>query len=326
MSIVAIAGGLGNQVFQYIFARYLEETTNTRVFIDDMYYFLHEDEIKYNIENAPEDYEEKTTHNGYEIEYAFPFITKPQLLSEYFDPDVWQYMKNEIKKTPYQKLGTLRHLLYNGLDLSLLMETGSSDDLTGIDCTAYKTPANQYNSNVINLPGDVYYYGDWLNKGWFNRYRDSFLNEFSFREITDEKNKSYEKEIRNNLSVGVHIRRGDFVRLNFALPISYFHDNLKQLYHPDAVYFVFSDDQKWCKENRTELGLPDKQTVFVEGNYDYKNNYIDMQLMSMCNVLVEGNSSFSHLAGLLNQTPEFKSIRLRPMPEDDLACDLQRIL
>ena len=329
MSIVRMSGGLGNQVFQYIFARYLEETINARVLIDDMHYFLLEDEINYNKLNAPPvDHAEKQTHNGYEIEYVFPDITKPVLLSGYFDEDIWQYMKSEIKKSPFQRLGVPRQLCENGLELSVLIESGSSDELTGLRCPVYKTPANLYNSAVTSIPGDVYYHGDWINPGWFGKYRDKFLKEFSFRPIGDDKNKQYENEIKNSFAIGIHVRRGDFVRYNWALKESYFYDTLTHLstQYPDSKYFVFSDDPLWCKANKAEIGLSDKNTIFIEGNYDYKNNYIDMQLMSMCNVLVEGNSCFSHLASFLNQTPGFTAIKVRNPPADDLAGEIQRIM
>jgi hypothetical protein len=39
-----------------------------------------------------------TTHNGYEMEYIFPQMKKPLLLSEYFDADVWQYMVSNLKE------------------------------------------------------------------------------------------------------------------------------------------------------------------------------------------------------------------------------------
>jgi len=150
----------------------------------------------------------------------------------------------------------------------------------------------------------------------------------AFRPITDSRNKQYEREIRNSLAIGVHVRRGDFVRMNIALDESYYHKVMTLLLEqlPEATYFVFSDDLEWCKKNRKELGFLGSKTVFVEGNYDYKNNYIDIQLMSYCNVLVEGRSSFSYLAGLLNQTPGFKAIQLRKPPIDDMAGSLKRVV
>ena len=67
------------------------------------------------------------------------------------------------------------------------------------------------------------------------------------------------------------------------------------------------------------LGLPPKRTVFVEGNFDYKNNYIDMQLMSMCNCIIGGGaSSFSFFAALI--APDLKQIlQIRKADATDIA-------
>jgi len=292
-----------------------------------MHYFLFEDEIKYNLTNTPANTPDKLAHNGYELEYVFPNATKPLLLSEYFDNDVWQYMKAEIKKTPLQRMGIVRHLLENEVDLAVLAEAGDKSELTGLTCPLYQSSTNRYNTAVTRITGDVYFYGYWLNYGWFNCYRDIFLKEFSFRPITDPTNKQYESEIQSSLAIGVHVRRGDFIRIKGDIGEEYYHAAITQLYSnfPDATFFIFSDDLEWCKNNGEQMGFSGKKIVFIEGNYDYKNNYIDMQLMSMCDILVESNSSFCYLASLLNQTPGFQSLTGRPFPTDDLNGNIQRL-
>ena len=40
MKIVTLMGGLGNQLYQYIFARYIERRSGKKLIFDDMYYFL----------------------------------------------------------------------------------------------------------------------------------------------------------------------------------------------------------------------------------------------------------------------------------------------
>jgi hypothetical protein len=88
----------------------------------------------------------------------------------------------------------------------------------------------------------------------------------------------------------------------------------------DAQFFVFSNDMPWIKERMEEHGLPKERTTFVEGNFDYTNNYVDMMLMSKCNVLIcAGDSTFSYLAYLLNQTPDFYGLQTRHASTDDIA-------
>ena len=328
MDIVFMDGGLGNQAFQYIFARYLEIAKNTRVFIDDMYFSLHKDTIRKNIEGKPANSIDKSVHNGYEIEYVFPNASKTLLLSEYFGADVWEYMTSVAKESALKDLSVPRQLIKKGMDLSLLFEAVDVTNLSGLTCPLLNTPGNLYNSAVALLRENIYFYGYWLNPGWITRYKNIILKDLSFRPIEDELNKQYESEIRRSFSIGVHIRRGDFVRFQWVLPESYYHSTLTQLSKilPNAKFFIFSDDLEWCKENMKQLGILKKSAIFVEGNYDYKNNYIDVQLMAMCNVLVVGRSSFSYLASMLNQTPGFYAIQFRNPPIEDLAGGIKKVI
>ena len=90
------------------------------------------------------------------------------------------------------------------------------------------------------------------------------------------KNIKYANRIKDSRSVGIHIRRGDFVTLGWDLPVEYYKQNCKKILemYPDAVFFVFTDSIEWCKENESKLGLNlSGQTVYVEGNVDGKKLY-----------------------------------------------------
>jgi hypothetical protein len=284
-------GGLGNQTFQYIFTRYLEESMKTRVFVDDSFFFL------------------EKQHNGLELNYVFPNAPKPLLLSEYFEPDVWRYM---IERAKIMEGGRIRiaQLLYdNGINFVMMVEVGRPEieTFTGpkIDFLS-----SDYNERIAGVTGDIYFFGHWLDQRWFNAYKDTFLREFSLRPLEGPQNLVYESAVRESFSVGVHIRRGDFVTLGWAIPETYYYTAVNELssQHPDAVFFIFSDDIPWCKKNERALGLSGEKTVYVEGNFDYKNNYADLYLMTLCNVLIGWRSSFSFLAKVLNQQPGFYSI------------------
>ena len=283
--------------------------TNVRggVFIDDSSFYLSD------------------FHNGYELEYVFPNICKPKLLSQFFSPDVWNHMINLAGSKPG---GTpvIVQMKESGIENLIMLAEGAKGATAGVDyfnMNKIYTPPNRYNSKVAGLDGSIYYYGYWINPSWFNAYKDMLQKELTFSPISDEKNKQYERAILQTNSVGVHIRRGDFVALNWALPEEYyqktFMDVQKML--PHASYFIFSDDIGWCKNNYAKLGIP-KNTVFVEGNYDRKNNYIDMQLMTMCKVLIVGSSSFSYLASLLNTQEGFTAINVRNPLQEDISLDL----
>ena len=332
MRIITVNGGLGNQTFQYIFARWLEETTGERVFCNDAEFSLTQKRLSAELKRKDDpDFKDTSYHNGYEMEYVFPNLRKPLRLSEYFEPDVWQYIMMKMRDMNSYGDAIAKIIYETGIDLTLVSEP--FNEAWEIACKTYPgkkfiTPVNSFNSDMARIPGDVYYRGWWFNEGYFNAYREKFLEEFAFRPITDERNKEYEREIRGCFSVGVHVRCdhggvSDGNVLDTLVPLEVYNrtiTDLKKKIPGDAKFFLFSNRMNWCRENLTNMGLNDKEVVFVEGNFDFKNNYIDVQLMGMTKVLVcAGDSTFSFLACVLNQDPDFYSLLDRRVSTQDLA-------
>lgn len=96
------------------------------------------------------------------------------------------------------------------------------------------------------------------------------------------------RAISCSISIGVHVRRQDYVHLQSfhgMPPIEYYLAAVKQIQCqilPSKV-FVFSDDPEWCLQN-----LPREWNV-VGGT----SKYDDLRLMSCCKHMVTANSSFS---------------------------------
>ena len=280
MKIILMNGGLGNQLFQYVFCRYIECKTGEKCYIDDSEFFG-----------------ESIAHNGYEIERIFGI--KLHLLSQYFDADVWR----EICENRRKGIGVCQQLFDAGMEIMLFAETKDFFPFTGnIKCV----PANQFDPDFVNLPGNTYYHGYWFNAWWFFNNRQVLLKELKFPEVFDPQNEYYVKMIEETCSVAVHIRRGDFVGLGKALPDNYYFNSIRYMRNkfPYAVYFLFSDDLAWCRDHAETLGLNliEGKVFFIDGN---KNNtaYVDMQLMSICKHMIVANSSFSHFAQLINKNP-----------------------
>ena len=246
-------------------------------------------------------------HNGYELEKVFGI--KPHFLSECFEQDVWNYILKEKangKSVP-------QTLCENGIEMYMLSEVGEGyQHFNPFKGKVTLVPSNTYEPLLQDAPGDVYYHGYWLNKEWFEKFKENFLNEFRFPEIEDEKNKSYQYQIQNSHSVSLHVRRGDYVTLDMAMEAIHYKSlvekfAIKLQENPELEHdikewkvFVFSDDINWCKENKTEIGLDVfGEIIFVEENINGKN-YIDLQLMSLCEGMILSNSAFCYLAALLN--------------------------
>lgn len=290
MKVQFFNGGLANQAFQYIFARYYELSHPGEImYLDDSYFSLY------------------TVHNGYELEKVFGI--KPHFLSECFEQDVWNYILEEKAN----RKSVPQILCENGIDMYMLSEVGEGyQHFNPFEGKVTLVPTNTYEPMIQDAPGDVYYHGYWLNKEWFESYKENFLEEFSFPDITDERNKAYQNKILSSHSVSLHVRRGDYVTLDMAMEAIHYRKQIERfvielLENPKLEQdikkwkvFVFSDDINWCKENQSEMYLNIfGEIVFVEGNTNGKN-YIDLQLMSLCEGMILSNSAFCYLAALLN--------------------------
>lgn len=284
MKIQFLNGGLANQAFQYIFAKYYELSHGGDImYLDDSYFALN------------------TVHNGYELETVFGI--KPHMLSECFDQDVWEYMLQEKragKSIP-------QTLMENGMDVCMITEAASSySSFNPFNGKVWNIPVNQYYPEILDFQESehIYYHGYWINYNYFAKYPEIFQKEFLFPPIPDQHNQQLLKRIQQEKSVCVHIRRGDYVTLQFAASIDAIGKNIRKFadnFGVDWTLFVFSDEIDWCEAHREELGFGRYQeTVFVRGNTDGRN-YIDMQLMSYCKGVILSNSAFCYLAALLNR-------------------------
>ena len=286
MKIQFLNGGLANQTFQYIFARYYELSHPGDVmYMDDSYFTLN------------------TVHNGYELEKVFG--VRPHMLSECFTKEVWNFILEE-KRTGKS---VPQILMDNGLQISMIAEADDSQrTFNPFSGKIYSRPANQYTPSVLELSGNVYYHGYWINGSWFKKYKDIFLQELQFPAITDPKNLTYSNQILSCDSLSIHIRRGDYVTLGWTweadayLPlIQKFREQLSNDWH----LFVFSDDIPWCREHADEMGFQHfKSVTYVEGNTDGEN-YRDLQLMTLCKAMIVSQSSFCYLASLLNTRKQY---------------------
>ncbi len=286
MKIQFLNGGLANQAFQYIFARYFELShPGEMMFMDDSYFALH------------------TVHNGYELDKVFGI--KPHMLSECFDDEVWQFIleqRREGKSVP-------QILCDNGMPFFMLSEVGENHkSFNPFNGKVVSIPCNQYFPQILNTSEDIYYHGYWINKQWFERYKSVFLEEFQFPPITEEHNKYYMDKIQTSDSVSMHIRRGDYVTLGWEQPLEIQRKLIEEfvkLQSDGGSLFVFSDDIEWCKEHQEQIGLNRfAHTYFVAGNSNGMN-YRDLQLMSQCKSMIMSNSAFCYLAVLLNTKKQF---------------------
>jgi len=171
-----------------------------------------------------------------------------------------------------------------------------------------------YDPSILTLREPVCLVGYWQSERYFIDTADSIRADFTLRQALAGANAGLLDLARAGHSVGLHVRRGDFVSLSDAAQlhglcsVDYYRRAIALVRErcPGCRFLVFSDDGEWA---RAELPL-DPSAVFVTGNEQCPEQ--DLALMSACKHHIIANSSFSWWAGWLGYSPE--QIVIAPAP------------
>lgn len=263
MKIVNVIGGLGNQMFQCAFAIAIKETHIS-------------EEVELDISH----FHGYGLHNGYEVSRVFPnypitIAEKSELkkLTRYIPNYKWSRLFRRIlptKRTEYLQLYQRAYI---------------------------------YEPNALQTEGDGYFEGYWMSPKYFDFCRDKVIHAFSFKPFDTPQNKEYEKLLSLDSSITIHIRRGDYVgakSFKDICTLAYYHNAIAEAkkYVSNPVFFVFSNDQPWCKEN-FKKEFEGAEVHFVTNNKGMES-YRDMQLMTLARCNIVANSSFSWWGAYLN--------------------------
>ncbi len=160
-----------------------------------------------------------------------------------------------------------------------------------------------YNPSFFKLKGNpIFLEGYFQCEQYFIKYESEIRADFEI--TTPLKSKTLETitKMQSVNSVALHFRRGDYL-------LHEMHNTEKENYYKDAmkmiedkidtpVYFLFSDDMDWVKENITS----NFETHYIDFN-DAATNYEDLKLMASCKHNIIANSSFSWWGAWLNKHP-----------------------
>ena len=158
-----------------------------------------------------------------------------------------------------------------------------------------------------NLSENGYWVGYWQSAGGYETIEDELRSNVFGADFLDEVTDSeIRKKIENTCSVGVHIRRGDYlnpdvVEMYGGICTDEYYDAAFSMMReklPGCTFYVFSNDAEWVKKK-----YPEEDVVVMEGN-DEEHGYRDMYLMSLCKHNIIANSSFSWWGAWLNRNPE----------------------
>lgn len=263
MIIVALFGGLGNQMFQYAAAKSVALKLNVELKVDLTY--LNDKNHLNSITKREFDL------RNFNIDQNIASNVEIRR----FVPDLWNC-------TRYDKL---KYILYR--------------KITNKNFYKERNPF-RYESKFENIKDDTYMYGHFLTEKYFTKYRNVILELFKPKKI-DSHNLKLINEIRKSNSVSVHIRRGDYLGSIYDLPeiTEYYLNAIEfiKLRINNPRFYFFSDDMEFVNIHFKDYDINKK---FISFNKD-KNSFMDIILMNNCMHNICANSSFSWWGAWLNQ-------------------------
>ena len=278
MVIIQVAGGLGNQLQQYaLYRKFVRLGVEARL---DLSWF---DKV-----HAAE----KEQMRGKDI---IPVVTRRELELRYFDRLVFETCTKEEKETLIGAdniLGKLRRKL--------------------MPFTIHKfEESKMYHPELLEFE-DMYLIGYFACEKYYADILYDLREKIQFPPSSNPLNREMADRMRNENSVSVHVRRGDYLNPenvtmfgNICTDAYYQNaiDFVKRVI-PDAHFYFFSDDVSYVKKR-----FPGDDYTIVDINHG-RDSFYDMWLMSNCKHNICANSTFSFWGARLN--PNENKIMIRP--------------
>jgi hypothetical protein len=259
MIVIQLKGGLGNQMFQYAFGRALSIKHNVQLGLDSSQYY-------YNETDPPRSYGLQI----FSLDPSLKLVNNENLHRRSILQRISNRLSNSFK-------------LPNIFPGNIIYESQYHDEIEKID--------------------QKMFIGYWQSEKYFKNVESMIRADFTFTPKALKSMSDLIQSITANNSISIHVRRGDYVG-NTTHPVcslKFYQDSVhfcnSQVQNP--LYFIFSDDISWAKEN-----------LMIEGKHHYisanrgKNDYVDLFLMSKCKHNIIANSSFSWWGGWLNDYHE----------------------
>ena len=157
---------------------------------------------------------------------------------------------------------------------------------------------------ILKVTSPCYIEGHCTKIDYFKKIRPQLLEVFSLKGSFSKQASKILDKIKDSNSVSIHIRRGDYLEIDFfkIISLEYYLEAINVILKKieDPEFFVFSDDIEWVKTN---LKVSKKiHFVNIDGDSD-NDGMIDIEeffLMKNCKYNIIANSSFSWWASYLN--------------------------
>ncbi len=288
MYYVKIHYGLGNQLFQYAFAKSLSIHKGEAVKLDHSFF-------------SSSNYIDGDSPRTYKLDLY----------------DISLKTASDEETLHFRKPGFFRRRINTAVEL-----------ITPQYSSLYRERSFGFEPHAFSMKRAKYYHGYWQDEAYFKNIRSILLEELTLKTVPPIEYSKKLSELSNCNSVCVHVRRGDYLTSNFAfstigvLDVGYYRqamDLIKKRTN-SPIFYIFSDDILWCKENFGN----EKNILFIDPTI-YGLDHEDLRLMSKCKHHIIANSSFSWWgAWLANKIDQmvvapanwYKSGQLRNLPPE----------
>jgi len=261
--IVKTYGGLGNQLFQYAFARAVSTRLKTDFFLD--------------IDVSPI-YKNLRVHK-FSLKY-FNTTINPAKGSNMFG-FVWLKRHKKIFNFIYKYIRPRR--IFSPF--------------------YYAEKTFTLDQRVFLQGTTTYFDGFWQTEKYFKDIESEIRKEITIIKPLSEYSQVISDEIKRTNAISLHVRRTDYVThaesntFHGICSPEYYRDAIAYIGNHVSLpnFFIFSDDYEWVVENFKFLQYP--YTCIKNGP---DKNYEDLTLMSQCKHNIIANSSFSWWGAWLN--------------------------
>ena len=272
---VFITDGLGNQMFQYAFARCLQLKTNNE------------------LQFALNSFENDAANREYGlanlcIDKSIHIISNKEAKKKMLFVKLFSKIHSFIKTDETKRILNKRLIYSFGWNVYDFFDTSKID----------------FSKKICVL-------GQYQNHRLFQEYKEIIKNELKVKTQPGEKNKKKIEEISSENSVCVHIRRGDYLDKRWShlnvCDDNYYYEAMKLMREKtiNPVFYVFSnthDDIEWIKNN---YDFSQYNVKYVDLN---NPDYEELRLMYSCRHFIISNSTFSWWAQYLGEYEEKKVV------------------
>lgn len=138
------------------------------------------------------------------------------------------------------------------------------------------------------------------------RYIDDVLYELREQykpnfDVSDKTKNMWESIRRDKNAVALHIRRGDFVRINRSYPLSYYENSIK--YHkqrnPHARFYLLSEDEEVLRHFQARDDI-----IHIDLSGEFCQDIVEWYCLVQCKHHILSSSTFSWWAAVLSETDE----------------------